>query len=279
LLTRSLLSQPLLNRSVVAEPVATEPAVAESVVAEPVATEPALAEPVAESGLPGADEVAAASPEVIVLADLEAAAAAERPPAEPSIIELADTPPASPVHGDGTVLVQPAPVVVSLDELEGELPSSAPLTPLSASPPEAVAEVAASAAPVAPSASPAPPVAQSPVAPAPAMPAPAAVADEASVFSRLSDLDQPVTLADDTGTYVDEGIGSPVPGQNPYASLAPDGYVPPPPPATNPYAELSPTFDDEFTPAPDVEPGDWQAMMDDGGKPEERKKKRRFRRS
>ncbi len=52
---------------------------------------------------------------------------------------------------------------------------------------------------------------------------------------------------------------------NPYASLAPDSHDNDVPATTrNPYAELAPNFDDvDIAPTPDVEPGDWESMLED----------------
>ena len=54
------------------------------------------------------------------------------------------------------------------------------------------------------------------------------------------------------------------PYSNPYAELAPEGVPVDTKPAStpNPYAELAPNFPDSFTPGDDVEPGDWQSMME-----------------
>lgn len=50
---------------------------------------------------------------------------------------------------------------------------------------------------------------------------------------------------------------------NPYAALAPDHDSNDVKPTTrNPYAELAPNFDDA-EPPPDVEPGDWESMLED----------------
>lgn len=52
---------------------------------------------------------------------------------------------------------------------------------------------------------------------------------------------------------------------NPYAVLAPDGHHNDVAPTTrNPYAELAPNYDEaDFELPPDVEPGDWESMLDD----------------
>lgn len=66
--------------------------------------------------------------------------------------------------------------------------------------------------------------------------------------------------------------------QNPYAALAPDEAAPEPS-KRNPYAELAPGFDDgEFEPPDDIEPGDWQSMLEDWPPPAKKKRSSAFSR-
>lgn len=52
--------------------------------------------------------------------------------------------------------------------------------------------------------------------------------------------------------------------RNPYAALAPDGDSGELPSVPNPYAELAPNYSgDDFAPRADVEPGDWESLLDD----------------
>jgi len=66
-----------------------------------------------------------------------------------------------------------------------------------------------------------------------------------------------------TSSFFASQLGE-APYENPYAALAPDsldGDVAPS--VRNPYAELAPSFsDDDFQPASDVEPGDWESLLD-----------------
>jgi tetratricopeptide (TPR) repeat protein len=60
---------------------------------------------------------------------------------------------------------------------------------------------------------------------------------------------------------------------NPYAVLAPDRHHSDVAPTTrNPYAELAPSYDGDFEPPPNVEPGDWESISDDWPRDEPRAK-------
>lgn len=73
-------------------------------------------------------------------------------------------------------------------------------------------------------------------------------------------------------TYVDNDVVI-----NPYAALAPDEHASDVAPTTrNPYAELAPNFaGSEFEPPADVEPGDWESMLDERSVDDAPKAKRR----
>ena len=73
-----------------------------------------------------------------------------------------------------------------------------------------------------------------------------------------SELSQPSTFASHLSEH------DRVEAANPYAVLAPDGHHSDVAPTTrNPYAELAPSYDGDFEPRPDVEPGDWASIPDD----------------
>ena len=67
------------------------------------------------------------------------------------------------------------------------------------------------------------------------------------------------------------------PAANPYAALAPEsGADDVAPSAHNPYAELAPnSSDDGFVLPADVEPGDWESMLDEPPEKPAKTKKRR----